>query len=166
MKNFLVFKGIKKLTLAKKYMLDVSATTVAFFSKDKKCKTTNGVLLLTLDFWLHLNLSLWSVNFVLRLLWTWVNKETTPISLHGNFHAFISWPSYLEIIPAISNSCFLPQRSKQKSKPDTNHLQMVKKSLTQTIKKAKKLHQTLTRLASRKKQIKQFRGDQLFFIIG
>ena len=31
-------KEFRRLTLAKKYILDVSATTVAFFSKDKKCK--------------------------------------------------------------------------------------------------------------------------------
>ena len=44
-KNTLKIKNIKKLTLAKNVMLDVSATAVAFFSKRLKLQMSNGVLM-------------------------------------------------------------------------------------------------------------------------
>ena len=40
-----IVKNIKKLTLAKNVMLDVSATAVAFFSKRLKLQMSNGVLM-------------------------------------------------------------------------------------------------------------------------
>ena len=40
-----IIKNIKKLTLAKNVMLDVSATAVAFFSKRLKMQMSNGVLM-------------------------------------------------------------------------------------------------------------------------
>ena len=41
----LKIETIKKLTLAKNVMLDVSATAVAFFSKRLKLQMSNGVLM-------------------------------------------------------------------------------------------------------------------------